>query len=484
MKPLSPCVLLIALSLLGAPSLTQASEEVNRDEAIFGEAAATDETLEEALESSLEARNRQTTVGGQLYSRVSYSLNKEDSALNSPINSPSLADIYLDSRPNDHLRGYMRGRFHYTFSFQDTNAASPWGPASQSDFSLDQLWFKFNIAERVYVTFGKQPLRWGSGRFWNPTDFVNSQTRDPLAFVDERTGLGLLKLHLPLEDLGWNFYAIINGDGAQSPNEAGFALRGEFLFQTTEISISAADRKGGPEQLGLDISTGVGPFDLHLETAAHRRTPTLFFKGSSEAPIGYPVFGYDPIPELTSRDEWLYQAVAGIEFGINYSDEDTLYIGAEFFYNQMGYQNPELFTWLAATGSFRPLYLGEQYASLYLALPNPGQLKHSSVTLSGLANLSFDSYITRLDYRVRALTFLDFFMGVTGYFGKSSDLRFAANVDGRPLSESEESLVKSGLQNRTVLNDDDINSIIAIMNQGLSIPQRLIDFQVGLRMDF
>jgi len=484
MHLLSPFALLIALSLVGAPSLAQADEDTNRDDAIFGEEAQNSETLEETLESSLEERNRQTTVGGRLYSRVSYSLNKEDSALNSPISSPSLADIYLDSRPNDHLRGYLRGRFHYTFSFQDSDVASPFGPASQSAFSLDQLWFKFNIAERLYVTFGKQPLRWGSGRFWNPTDFVNGQTRDPLAFVDERTGLGLLKLHLPLEDLGWNFYAIINGDGAQSPNEAGFALRGEFLFHTTEISISAADRNGGPEQLGLDISTGVGPFDLHLEAAAHRRTPTLFFKNSSEAPIGYPVFGYDPSPELTSRDEWLYQAVAGVELGINYSDQDTLYVGAEFFYNQMGYQKPGLFTWLAATGSFRPLYLGQQYASLYLALPNPGRLNHSSITLSGLANLSFESYITRLDYRVRALTFLDFFVGVTGYFGESSDLRFAANVEGRTLSKSEESLVKSGLQDRTVLDDDNIDSIIAIMNQGLSIPQRLIDFQVGLRMDF
>jgi hypothetical protein len=35
---------------------------------------------------------------------------------------------------------------------------------------LDQMWIRFDILETVFVTAGKQHVRWGTGRFWQPTD--------------------------------------------------------------------------------------------------------------------------------------------------------------------------------------------------------------------------------------------------------------------------------------------------------------------------
>ena len=57
---------------------------------------------------------------------------------------------------------------------------------------------------------GLQRIKWGSGRFWNPTDFLNQQRKDPLDFFDKRLGVAMLKLHLPLEAQGWNIYGIVD----------------------------------------------------------------------------------------------------------------------------------------------------------------------------------------------------------------------------------------------------------------------------------
>ena len=72
---------------------------------------------------------------------------------------------------------------------------------------------KLDVYRTLFITVGQQPIRWGEGRFWNPTDLLNQQARDPLAIFDERLGVGLVKLHLPIEALAWNLYAVANLEG-------------------------------------------------------------------------------------------------------------------------------------------------------------------------------------------------------------------------------------------------------------------------------
>ena len=475
---------LLSLALLfGAPLPAEASEEEDlRDEAIFGEDPSSQ--VEEEMQSSLSKRDELTTLGGQLYSRYGLSITEGTPLSKAPFSSPTLTDMYLDARPNERLRGYIRGRLNYNFSYSEESAPTLFTPNSQSSVLLDQLWFKFDIAETLYITLGKQPLRWGSGRFWNPTDFVNHQTRDPFAFVDQRTGVGLLKVHFPIESLGWNLYGILNGDGVRSPEEAGVALRAELLYGTTELALSAANQRGGPRQLGVDVSTGIWVLDFHLEVAAHNAYRESFITSSSSPKTGFPLLGYDPLPVPEQRDEWLYQGVAGVELAVQYSDEDSAYMGAEYFYNQMGYDDPKLFTWLAMTGKLRALYLGAHYASVYLSLPNPGKLRNTSFTLSAMSNLSFESGLLRFDYRSRILTFLDFFAGATFYAGETSDLRFALEVSPHDLSPTVENLVTETLREETGMNQEDADSAVSLLQNGLSSPRQLVNLQLGLRMSF
>jgi len=68
---------------------------------------------------------------------------------------------------------------------------------------LDQMWLRFDIKHTVFVTAGRQHVRWGTARFWTPTDFLHIQHRNPLDVFDARTGTTMIKVHVPWEQ-GWN----------------------------------------------------------------------------------------------------------------------------------------------------------------------------------------------------------------------------------------------------------------------------------------
>ena len=66
--------------------------------------------------------------------------------------------------------------------------------------------------------------------------------------------------------------------------------------------------------------------------------------------------------------------VAGLEVPIRYNDEDSVTIGAEYFYNDAGYDDASLYPWLVFNDAFTPFYLGKHYAGVYVFLPGPGAL--------------------------------------------------------------------------------------------------------------
>jgi hypothetical protein len=346
------------------------------------------------------------TVGGSLSLRFQYAWADEHAAGQANLlSSPSRLYLFLDARPSERLRAFARGRLTYDFTLQDGRDGSGL-PAEALGTALDELWLKADIGQVVYLTLGRQPVRWGSGRFWNPTDVLNAQRRDPLAFLDERVGPTLVKLHFPVESLGWNLYAVASLDNAKGPEDIGGALRGEFLFGPVELAASLGYRKDRPLKLGLDASCGVWLLDLRLEAAVtyDERAPHWKGRFAPEAPV---------FPTAEVRDtRWIPQVTAGLEVQIQYSDEDYFILGAEYFFNDMGYPGAELYDWLLletfqGRGGFSPFYLGRHYAAGYLVLLYPGSWNDTVITLSGLGNLSDRTGLVRLDWRVRLLTYLD-----------------------------------------------------------------------------
>ena len=425
------------------------TDEPDPEAAIFGDEPG---LLQDGLDmiTRLDEKNDLLQIGGLLYLRLDWTINERGGAETFPLSSPNLLDLYLDARPSDQLRAYVRGRLSHDFTAGETST-NPFGePRDPTRVTLDQLWLKFDIDRHVFFTVGQQPIRWGHGRFWNPTDFLNRSFKDPLAVFDERRGVALVKVHVPIESLGWNFYAIADLDQADTADKIGVALRGEFLVGTTEIATSFAARRDTPYRLGLSVSSGFWLIDAWAEVALLYDVRTPRWEGS---------FDLETFTVPTARDvsdTWWPRASFGFEIGIPVMDEDVIYLGVEYAYNALGYDDATLYPWLASEGALVPFYTGKHYAALYAMLPSPGRWDDVTFILNHLANLSDNSYILRFDTRMRVMTYLDLNFYVAAHYGDLGEFHYGIRVPPTPGIEG--------------------------LEQGIDVAPPLLDIGVGLRL--
>ena len=357
------------------------------------------------------------TIGGTLWLQLQATAFDEGAIEDSGLSSPNLVDVFLDSRPNDRLRGFVQGRLNYDPTGNQAAGVGFGGGGGDTTVQLDQLWLRFDVSRRVFVTAGKQRIRWGSGRLWNPTDFLNQQRLNPISLFDIRLGVPLIKLHAPVESLGWNFYVVANLDEADTIKRVGGALRAEILLGNAELSLSTALRQGDAQRFGIDLTAPIWDFDVRVELAVLHDSPIprlAAFRPEAlnalEEGILTPeeiAVAYVPAPE-DRRGDWIPQVVAGAEIVIPYGDNDNVILGAEYFYNDAGYDDEAVYSRLLLAGQFNPLDVGRHYLGAFVSLVGPGSWDDTSLFLSSLANLSDLSGVVRADLSIQALTFLSF----------------------------------------------------------------------------
>ncbi|BDG09185.1 hypothetical protein [Anaeromyxobacter paludicola] len=438
--------LALAAALAAAAPLAAAPQERPSDEEIFGAPAAPERPGPEATptpgaqgrppppqtpqgaeaeQPPAPARPDPLAIGGQLYLR-SVLLAQEGVPLSEwALSSPSIIDGYLDARPNDRVRGFVLARTFFDPTI-DPSQPGPFGtPArAQTQVVLDQLWVNFDVSHRAFVTAGRQHVKWGVARFWNPTDYLHAVRRDPLALFDARTGTSMVKVHVPWEERGWNFYGVALLEGDEAANQAGklgAGGRAEIVLGNAELGLDALVRKGMDPRFGLDLSAGVGEVDVYGEAALRW--------GSVR-----PLYRLAVPGELTSYQAWqpggFRPAVtAGASWSYKYSDEDTFTVGGEYAFDDNGYAGPDLYPVLFVTGAFTPFYLGRHYAGAWFLLPKPGRWNDTTITLSTLANLSDRSFITRLDWQVLVLTYLRVEAYAAAHYGdKRGEFRLGVDI--------------------------------------------------------
>jgi len=375
-------------------------------------------------------------VGGRLLLRAQAQLYASTDAADQPLSSPNLLDVYLDARPSERVRAFAEVRAQYNPTLEGGRAALPdYCPEtpppddpgnaacqagrdalrralapSPSSYALNQLWLKFDLAQRVYVTVGKQPVQWGAGHIWNPTDFVNRTKRDPLTTVDLRSGVTLVKLHAPFEATTSNLYALAILDEANTLGDVGGALRGELALSRAEVTLSVAGRKGRPLLVGGDASLGLGPLDVFAEAAvAHGH--------------------HTPLAGQRDRDnDWIPQVSAGVSAQVDYGDDDALTVGLEYFHNDDGVRSRAQYGPALAAG--RGFFdLPRNAVGLFLLALAPGRLDDSSIFATAIAQLDDGSATARLQWSERALTWLTVMPYVGGYFGGRGDLLRPSGLD-------------------------------------------------------
>jgi hypothetical protein len=301
--------------------------------------------------------------------------------------SPWTLRLYLDGRLNDDLRAYVLSRQTYDPSVSGTSAP---GIGSQdlvrSSSTLDELKIQFNLSKKVFWTLGLQKIKWGSGRFWNPTDFLNTTARDYFYGVDLRQGLPLLKAHLPLGSS--NFYLIALENSGNQLKQIQLALRSEFAFDFGEVTASFLSPRSSSAWLGIDGSMGLGDFDVNMEFA---------YRGSD-----------------------VKSAVLGFSYDWKYNDNDVANFGIEGFYQESGTRQVSDYLTLLATDRFIPFYVGQYYVMGVINLSKPASWNDSVVTSYYVRNFSDDSSYLRCMYTYTGYKDLDLSLAIGQRFGDAS----------------------------------------------------------------
>jgi hypothetical protein len=424
-----------------------------RDDALLGHPDAGPQLSTEA------APDNPLTIGGQLYLRTQSSALEHTYPDRWTLASPNLLDTYFDARPNDRVRAFIRGRVSFdptaapastsTTSAVNQNATASGGalggtgfttfnPARGPNAVLDQMWIAFDIEHKVFVTAGKQHVKWGTGRFWTPTDYLHPVKRNPLDVFDARPGTTMVKLHFPWESRAWNFYAfgVIEDPNAASNTlrQVAGAARAELVEGPAELGLDVLVKRDQQPRAGVDLSIGIDDFDFYTD---------IGLRAGSEIPI---VRAVDPAaldPMCASDLSRQYhvgrasgikpQAVGGVTWSRKYNDNDVLTVGGEYFYNSVGYADPSVYPGLLFNDSGTPLlnffYTGRHYAAVFASLPAPYSWNYTTFTLSTIGNLSDQTFVTRLDYSVTLLTHLTFEAFVAGHYGnRGGEFRLGFDV--------------------------------------------------------
>jgi hypothetical protein len=426
-------------------------------------------------------------IGGQLYLRAQTTGRQNDAPWT--LTAPSLLDVYLDVRPNPRVRGFVLGRMSYdptappgtatsnqvmngsNGAFVGTSAtgfttfSNLRGPTSL----LDQMWIRFDVMNHVFVTAGKQHVRWGTGRFWQPTDYLHTVKRNPLDVFDARPGTTMLKLHVPWEERGWNFYGFAV---TEDPNEAtptlkqvAGAARAEIIILGAELGLDTFLKNGHKPKFGVDLSTGIWELDVYGDVGirsgedfcvvTHGVMPVPGAPaGAPPIAIGAPngggvcpamgapfanpaVHGEASLFNVAPLSGVKVQAVGGVNWSHKYNDNDMFTLGGEYFYNQPGYSDTSLYPGILFNANATPLlnffYTGRQYFAVFASFPQPYSWNLTTFTLSTLSNITDQSYISRLDYSYVLLTHisLEAFAGVH-YGHTSGEFRFGIDLPGIP----------------------------------------------------
>ncbi len=342
-------------------------------------------------------------VGGRLWSEFQH-FQLNSTALPSYFFNPNTVWVYLDSRLRNDIRTYFKLRAIYDPTVTQGGTSPLTGLAmQQTRTDLEELKLMFNLKKTAFFTIGKQKIKWGSGRLWNPTDFLNIERRDLLFSEDRRLGVALIKTHIPIKDS--NFYLIQRIDNSFQVDKIQHAVRAEIPIGPAEIIASASFASTSKPLYGLDVSSAIWDFDVYGEVS---------YTGGSSLSF------YSATGRYTDPNRPVTQAVGGISYDFKYSDSDAMTFALEYFYNDAGYTSTSDYASVFAYGGYQPFVLGNRYGSFLVNLQSPGSLEKWGFMLSNIANLMDMSAITKLNIGYTGLGDLRVDLGLTAHYGNSN----------------------------------------------------------------
>ncbi len=284
-------------------------------------------------------------IGGRLRieSTTFFSKNKKPKDANT--SNGSGAEIYIDAKGENNSRALLRAQLK-----QGADNSNP-------SVSIDEAKIQFALLQKVFVTGGRQKIKFGTAKFFNPTDFLNAQTRDPFALDDRRPGIDALKIHVPGE--GYNLYGIALSPDTKKFGDTGGYWRGELAFSKGEVSVSGLEIRNKHSHIGADASLAVGDFDVFCEAGIANKS----------------------------------QISSGVNYEFKINESDSMAIALEHYYNENGFTNKANYIPALQTGTNKSLDLGKQYLAASAYLAKPKAMSKTTLFAAVIENLNDSSFI-------------------------------------------------------------------------------------------
>jgi hypothetical protein len=270
-------------------------------------------------------------IGGTLSSEVDYYLQHGVPLTKDTVSNPNILFLYLDSKLDQDNRVFARIRV-----FDDPTGVSGGTPSSTASFtnpygfgtgtsdnlqvSLQELKISANIDHQIFFTIGRQKVKYGTAKFFNPTDFLNSQAFNFFLPTDERPGVDMVKAQLPSGTS--NFYLAGLTGNPSSGNPAGGYAREELGYDSFagilgagEISLSGYLPKNQAGKAGFDISQAVGDLDVYFEGAFGQDT-TGDWKDANSVGASWDIRYADRSTNIVTLQAEHFQAGNLAEYGV------------------------------------------------------------------------------------------------------------------------------------------------------------------------
>ena len=239
---------------------------------------------------------------------------------------------------------------------------------------LDRLQVRW-VAERVEVTVGRQPVSWGAGLIWTPSDLFSGFSPTEID-RDEKIGVDVFRL-------------------TASPT----------LDTTLDLVVEPLDESGPyhmsweDSSLALRVGGHIGEYDV----------TALGGQIAGDEVLGGDFSGY--LLDAGFRGEWVYthvkeegerdyvRALLSLDYG--FAAKWNPYLAVEYFYNGLGTEDPDQYLQRLAAASVQRAYqrgntfnLGRQYLGTVFRLMPSALVVLQSVTLFNLDDGSLQEYVS------------------------------------------------------------------------------------------
>jgi hypothetical protein len=373
------------------------TDDISLDQALAEDKGITQEQKDFSLRDK-------TEIGGSIFSDFYYSTYSDKSFNNNVFTNTNLGYVYLDSKLPEDVRFFLKGKFVYTPTSEGELSPVTGETYEKLSADLDEAKIMFNTYNSVFFTLGKQKVKYGAAKFWNPTDFLNQTMKNPFYDYDRRTGLPLVKIHVPINSS--NFYLIGDLDDARNIDQVSYVVRYELPLEASEFSISTRAKKDAATKLGFDLSTALYEIDVYAEASVSKGSDKIFYTQA-----GTPYMD-------TKKAYWTVSA--GMSYEMPFLDADSITFSLEYYYNGEGYKDPSMYGVLWLKKAYVPLNTAKQYAMFMVYAPNPGSWNDTNISVFNIANLTDSSAITRAELMYLFTKDLSIGFNITGHYGKSS----------------------------------------------------------------